>query len=456
MLIYSIKTKSDQVRLERFLRKTQVDLLKFNVHPVEAPNMKHDYKLLMDPDSTWIDFSHLDFSPIKYSKLFKSFIQKKINKKVVLSLSGGVDSMVVLAILVKANIPVVSVHIDFAHRLETPKEAAFVFDYCNHLGIPCYYRRIDEYSRGKHDKISRVEYESKSKNARLTFIQKVMKQTNSFAAVLGHHCDDTSENVITNIMKGRGILDLGVFQEFKSTHGVILWRPFLDFPKLAFIDLAHQCKIPYFKNTTPVGCNRRHFRDELIPNLEKQYGSGVPQLGFKKLSHSSAHWNKMIQVHLIQPLMEKVKYTTMGIWIPFKESFELVFWKEIIQLVFHRQGYKSPSQAAIKNLVDLPINRVCPLNKNTFGLRCPHAWVILKPHQLKINYQKVEQIQSNPSTDVIESLCLVQRFYFVAKYINKRKKFQKPFSKYPFVLRKMFPQELDLQRGKSYMLNFTN
>ena len=123
--------------------------------------------------------------------------------------------------------------------------------------------------------------------------------------------------------------------------------------------------------------------------------------------------------------MEKVKYTTMGIWIPFKESFEVVFWKEIIQLVFHHQGYKSPSQAAIKNLVDLPINRVCPLNKNTFGLRCPHAWVILKPNQLKINYQKVEQIQSNPSTDVIESLCLVQRFYFVAKYINKRKTFFK-------------------------------
>ena len=86
-----------------------------------------------------------------------------LNNMIIISLSGGVDSMViltVLAIMKKAmpvNLLVVAVHIDYHNREETGLEAEFLFRWCSMMKIPLYYRYIYEGVRERKSK-NREEY----------------------------------------------------------------------------------------------------------------------------------------------------------------------------------------------------------------------------------------------------------------------------------------------------------
>ena len=89
-------------------------------------------------------------------------------RSVAISLSGGVDSMV-LATILKAAAPsfgdfdVVAMHIDYANRPESGKEADFVRGWCERKGIVCVVRRIAEVKRGV---TPREQYEAESRAIR--------------------------------------------------------------------------------------------------------------------------------------------------------------------------------------------------------------------------------------------------------------------------------------------------
>jgi len=72
------------------------------------------------------------------------------------SLSGGVDSMVIAQVLVllasRYPITVTAVHIDYGNRQESAAECDFVKRWCEDRGIEFVKRRIDEVRRGVTDR----------------------------------------------------------------------------------------------------------------------------------------------------------------------------------------------------------------------------------------------------------------------------------------------------------------
>ena len=60
---------------------------------------------------------------------------KLSNKKIIISLSGGVDSMVLTTILHYFDFEVIGVHINYNNREETGKEQEFLEKWCNLNGI---------------------------------------------------------------------------------------------------------------------------------------------------------------------------------------------------------------------------------------------------------------------------------------------------------------------------------
>ena len=200
---------------------------------------------------------------------------------VVVSLSGGVDSMViafVLSELVRAHgygsvLTVVAVHIDYANRPESVAEAAFVQQWCrDQPGIAqVVVRRIDCVTRGV---TARDEYETISRQIRFDLYHQVMqdypaapppntnKDTNTndpvictttnnkttktavVGIVLGHHRGDLRENVLSNAHKGCGPLDLSGMTAVSPNNGVTLLRPFLTLEKTCIFDFAHTFGVP--------------------------------------------------------------------------------------------------------------------------------------------------------------------------------------------------------------------
>jgi tRNA(Ile)-lysidine synthase TilS/MesJ len=100
----------------------------------------------------------------------------------------------------------VSMHIDYANRDESGREAAFVQDWARRHHFESHVRVVDEVTRGV---TSRSDYEKVSRQIRYGFYKDVLTQggwrgngaADGVGVIFGHHIGDIQENVISNIMR---------------------------------------------------------------------------------------------------------------------------------------------------------------------------------------------------------------------------------------------------------------
>ncbi len=97
---------------------------------------------------------------------------KSLTSPIVIGVSGGVDSMVLLALALhnKSVGEIVVVHIDHAIRPESHLDAEFVRAYCKGLGIECEVMRIDVPNLATSKKIS---LEAAGREARYACFERV-------------------------------------------------------------------------------------------------------------------------------------------------------------------------------------------------------------------------------------------------------------------------------------------
>ena len=145
----------------------------------------------------------------------KSFINLQNIRNVIISLSGGVDSMVLTYILKcislsDKNIKLYCCHLNYNNRRESKDEALFLIDWCNCNNIILEVKNIQHITRG--DK-NRGVYEEETRNIRYEYYKELVLKYDCDGVMLGHHRDDLSENVFNNIMRGRkSITDLSVLK----------------------------------------------------------------------------------------------------------------------------------------------------------------------------------------------------------------------------------------------------
>jgi tRNA(Ile)-lysidine synthetase-like protein len=189
------------------------------------------------------------------------------NKNLVLSLSGGVDSMVCMDLLIKAGVKIkAAVHINYMNRGDIAiREQEFVEAYCRERGVEIYVRRISEIQRAfcvKHG--LREGYEIYTKNARFA----AYKEAGADIVVLGHNKDDAFENIITNIKRGQkhdNLAGIGLHGDWDKD--IALYRPLVHVSKEDIFEYAHQKGLPYLKDTTSKWCERWKVRYMVAPAI---------------------------------------------------------------------------------------------------------------------------------------------------------------------------------------------
>lgn len=118
---------------------------------------------------------------------------------IIVSLSGGVDSMVIMEILAhlrrtsptKYPFKLVAIHIDYGNRKESAHEADFLRRWCDAMDIELHIRAITEAKRGASD---RDEYEKLTRQIRFGLYQQIQAATGAPAVCFGHHEGDVREN----------------------------------------------------------------------------------------------------------------------------------------------------------------------------------------------------------------------------------------------------------------------
>lgn len=283
---------------------------------------------------------------------------------VAVSLSGGVDSMVILKILVYLRSElslgrIVAIHIDYANRPESCLEADFLESYCSKYDVMFFKRVVDEVRRGITD---RAEYEKITRQIRYSFYADVFRMTAEASAgeytpcsavMFGHHQGDVQENVISNIMRGCSPLFLAGMNEVGVTESITVWRPLLSFHKTAIYDFAHRYGVPYFRDTTPSWSTRGKLRNMLVPLLVDMYGEGCLR-NISSLAAESDETREMVHLNLYAPFLATVQKHKCGLVVNVNnyKTQPLCFWKLMLKELMHSMSMSLIRERAVANFLE--------------------------------------------------------------------------------------------------------
>lgn len=304
------------------------------------------------------------------SKSLLDFHYSHNSNKYIVSLSGGVDSMVMISILHANDIGVIAVHINYNNRIESKKEELFLETWCKFNEIKLYSKSIDDIQRNSSN---RNDYENITKNIRLEFYQEIMRKEGANYVLLAHHKDDIIENIFANVCRGRNILDLAVIKNNSKINDINFGRPLSEHFKESIYEFAHVYQIPYFKDTTPDWSVRGKYRNVIYPSIENAFSKNVKN-NLLNLSQQSDEWNELIEMQFITPFMKSSNINDNNISFDIKKyiDYPLCFWNIIFMRIFNQFGYKSPSKKSIQaciftikskrtdiNLQNITLNNKC-------------------------------------------------------------------------------------------------
>jgi tRNA(Ile)-lysidine synthetase-like protein len=286
--------------------------------------------------TTEIEETHL-YKTIEY------FVSKHNLQDIVISLSGGVDSMVCSFILKKLqehyNFNLVAVHIDYANR--SYKEYEFVKDWCAYIKLPVYTRHITEINRTDCMNYGmRSIYEEYTKKVRFETYKAVSASPN---VILGHNYDDCFENILTNICNKEKYDNLRGIREEQNIEGICFLRPILNIKKKDIYMFAYNNNIPYLHDSTPEWSQRGKIRDSVKPVLNRWNKDAIP--GFFELSDTLAEYEEIVK-NIVNTMVFVVKDELK---IPCS-SFILskILWKHI----FENQSIYNISQKSFFNFLE--------------------------------------------------------------------------------------------------------
>lgn len=194
--------------------------------------------------------------------------------RILLAVSGGVDSVVMAHLCKLAGIDCGIAHCNFQLREdESTRDETFVTALANELGLPLYTKRF-ETSIYATDK--RVSIQVAARELRYTWLEEIRIKEGYTSLATAHHMQDNVETVLMNLSKGTGIAGL---------HGILprqahLIRPLLFAQKDEFIALAAANGWGFVEDSSNVTVKytRNFFRHRVIPVIQEAYPNAVTQI----------------------------------------------------------------------------------------------------------------------------------------------------------------------------------
>jgi tRNA(Ile)-lysidine synthetase-like protein len=205
------------------------------------------------------------------NKIFRN-IKINSNKNIILSLSGGVDSIICSAMLITKYDSVV--HINYCNRPTSDREEEFVKAWCDFLRKPLYVRKINEIKRQPcMENDLRELYETYTRKVRYATYKTVNSygniKNNNTQVILGHNKDDCLENIFSNIAHENHYENLKGMNEYSIQDEIEFIRPLLNITKNEIRTFAFKMKYMFLPNSTPIWSQRGQIRQNIVPVLEK-------------------------------------------------------------------------------------------------------------------------------------------------------------------------------------------
>ena len=181
------------------------------------------------------------------------------HRKVLVAVSGGLDSMTLFHLLYQnreeLEIELGIAHVNHKQRPESNMEEKELSNFAQQLGVKFFSSNFSgDFS------------EEKARRFRYLFFEEIMLTEGYTALVTAHHADDQAETVFMRLLRGARLRHLSGMTELQPFANGELIRPLLYFHKQDFPDILH------FEDESNLQNDylRNRIRNLYLPSLEKE------------------------------------------------------------------------------------------------------------------------------------------------------------------------------------------
>lgn len=198
---------------------------------------------------------------------FQQHIHKKHlfnpQKSIIVGVSGGLDSVVLLDLLIQSNYKCIVAHANFHLRgRASDRDEKFVQTLAEKKQIK--YEKID-FDTQQYAKTKKISIEMAARELRYQWFEKISQKHQTDQISVAHHADDNIETLLLNLIRGTGLKGLtGIPEKNKN-----IIRPLLPYFRTEIEQYAAQQNITHVTDHTNLEntYQRNKIRNLLIPLL---------------------------------------------------------------------------------------------------------------------------------------------------------------------------------------------
>lgn len=210
----------------------------------------------------------------KTSDFINQNIMFNTKDNILVGVSGGIDSVVLIHILTSLNYNCSIAHCNFQLRgLESDEDENFVIELAKKLKIPIFSKKFKTKEFAKENSIST---QMAARNLRIDWMMEIFNEYGFKKICLAHHLNDNIETFFLNTFRGTGINGLKAILPNSET----FCRPILFALRSEIEDYASKNKI-YFREDSSNKTDdysRNKIRHNIIPTINKQFPDFISQM----------------------------------------------------------------------------------------------------------------------------------------------------------------------------------
>lgn len=285
---------------------------------------------------------------IKFQNQLKQSFPFLKEKKLLLAVSGGIDSMVLMNLMHRLKYNFVVAHCNFQLRnTESDEDERFVVSICEKLKIPFFTVKFDTNKFAKDYKLS---IQLAARKLRYDWFYELLAKEDCDYILTAHHLDDSVETFLINFIRGTGIEGLtGI-----PTQNEKIIRPLLPFSRQEILDFAHENKIEWGEDSSNASDKylRNKLRHDVIPILKELQPNLLPSFEktIKNLQQSQSmiedasklvykivvvEHDNVLKINLKELLKWPNYIAYLYYWL---KDFGFTAWSDIADLVYAQSG----------------------------------------------------------------------------------------------------------------------
>ena len=208
-----------------------------------------------------------------------------IDSGVLLGLSGGADSVLLLCFLTEyrrqsgKSFGITAVHVNHGIRGdEAKRDEDFSLAFAEALGVETLAYHVDVPTVSKQLSIG---LEEAARNVRYSIFSDIITSRNDVSSIaVAHNATDNIETVLMNMLRGSGLSGASGIKPVRDN----IIRPLIKIAKREIVSLLEENGIPYVTDSTnaSIDYSRNYIRNEILPLFERL--SVNPEASFTKLT----------------------------------------------------------------------------------------------------------------------------------------------------------------------------